>query len=160
MSFEILFPRGRLPQPPTGYHRPTGQPEDSTHPQFERNRGAFTPAGCRLCGRAANQAQRPKVRTGAEFQNSLPQCMQRTMQQYMAIGGIPREPWSRPWALRSDRWNSRDRNGLVIGSLGAGRSLTPRAHPRSRRTGESIAPYGGSRMSTCRACLRDRIYRD
>ena len=62
--------------------------------------------------------------------------------------------------VRSDRWKSRDRNGLVIGSLGAGRSLTPRAHPWSRRTGESIAPYGGSRMSTCRACLRDRIYRD
>ena len=132
-------------------------PRKRSAPALERNRDAFTPADC---GRAANQAQRPKVRTGAEFQHSLPQSMHRTMQQYMAIGRIPREPWSRPWALRSDRWNSRDRNGLVIGSLGAGRSLTPRAHPRSRRTGESIAPYGGSRMSTCRACLRDRIYRD
>ena len=27
------------------------------------------------CTRAANQVQRPKVRTGAEFQNSLPQCV-------------------------------------------------------------------------------------
>ena len=49
---------------------------------------------------------------------------------------------------RSDRRKSRDRDGLVIGSLSAGRSLTPRARPWSRRTGKSIAPCGGSRMST------------
>ena len=48
---------------------------DGQHPlsfHFERNRDAFTPADC---GRAANQAQRPKVRTGTEFRNSLPQCI-------------------------------------------------------------------------------------
>ena len=61
--------------------------------------------------------------------------------------------------VESDKRKSCDRDGLVIGSLGAGRSLTPRARPWSRRTGKSIAPCGGSRMSTCRACLRDRIFR-
>ena len=46
--------------------------------------------------------------------------------------------------VESDKRKSCDRDGLVIGSLGAGRSLTPRARrPWSRRTGEINCPVRG-----------------
>ena len=46
--------------------------------------------------------------------------------------------------VESDKRKSCDRDSLVIGSLGAGRSLTPRARrPWSRRTGEINCPVRG-----------------
>ena len=50
--------------------------------------------------------------------------------------------------VESDKRKSCDRDGLVIGSLGAGRSLTPRARrPWSRRTGEINCPVRGIRIA-------------